>query len=334
MQEDNLGLAPEPEIPVTILTGFLGAGKTTLLNRILSEDHKYKIAVIENEFGEEGIDNELLVHNGKEQIVQMNNGCICCTIRGDLSRILTDLRIRRDKGEIDFNYVVIETTGVANPGPVCQTFFMDDAVACFYRLDGVVTIVDVKHGMQTLDEQPEAKDQVGFADRIFISKTDLVKPEDVEKLKERLIAINPRCPIEPVNMGNLPVEKVLNICGFNMNDVLDIDPTFLTGVHHHHHDDVSAFVFESDRPFDAPRFDQYIQSLVAVYGQNMLRYKGVLYFKQTDRRCVLQGVHMVCSADVLGTWGDKKPANKIVIIGKNLPQKAILEGFATCLSEE
>lgn len=264
----------------------------------------------------------------------MNNGCICCTIRGDLSRILTDLRIRRDKGEIDFNYVVIETTGVANPGPVCQTFFMDDAVACFYRLDGVVTIVDAKHGMQTLDEQPEAKDQVGFADRIFISKTDLVKPEDVEKLKERLIAINPRCPIEPVNMGNLPVEKVLNICGFNMNDVLDIDPTFLTGVHHHHHDDVSAFVFESDRPFDAPRFDQYIQSLVAVYGQNMLRYKGVLYFKQTDRRCVLQGVHMVCSADVLGTWGDKKPANKIVIIGKNLPQKAILEGFATCLSEE
>ena len=211
---------------------------------------------------------------------------------------------------------------------------MDDAVACFYRLDGVVTIVDAKHGMQTLDEQPEAKDQVGFADRIFISKTDLVKPEDVEKLKERLIAINPRCPIEPVNMGNLPVEKVLNICGFNMNDVLDIDPTFLTGVHHHHHDDVSAFVFESDRPFDAPRFDQYIQSLVAVYGQNMLRYKGVLYFKQTDRRCVLQCVHMVCSADVLGTWGDKKPANKIVIIGKNLPQKAILEGFATCLSEE
>ena len=211
MQEDNLGLAPEPEIPVTILTGFLGAGKTTLLNRILSEDHYHKIAVIENEFGEEGIDNELLVQNDKEQIVQMNNGCICCTIRGDLSRILTNLRLRRDRGEIDFDRVVIETTGVADPGPVCQTFFTDAALACFYRLHGGVTLVDAKYGKKTLDEQPEAKDQVGFADRIFVSKTDLVTPQEYEQLKARLISINPRAPIEAVHMGQVAVDKVLHI---------------------------------------------------------------------------------------------------------------------------
>ncbi len=335
MQNEPMGQMPEPEIPVTILTGFLGAGKTTLLNRILTEDHQHKIAVIENEFGEEGIDNELLVHTSKEQIVSMNNGCICCTIRGDLSRILTDLRLRRDKGEIDFDYVVIETTGVANPGPVCQTFFMDDAVAAYFRLDGVVTIVDAKHGEETLDKQPESKDQIGFADRIFVSKTDLVTEEEFQKLRERIVAINPRAPIEKVNMGNVPVEKVLNLCGFNINDVLDIDPAFFTGAHRHHHDEgVAAFVFESDKPFNAPRFEQYLQSLVSVYGQDMLRYKGVIYFAETDQRWVLQGVHMVCSADPVGLWGDgKKPQNKIVIIGRKLPQKAILEGFETCLTE-
>ena len=334
MQDQNYNMPAEPDIPVTILTGFLGSGKTTLLNRILTEDHKHKIAVIENEFGEEGIDNELLVQSNKEQIVQMNNGCICCTIRGDLSRILTDLRHRRDKGEIDFDRVIIETTGVANPGPVCQTFFMDDVVAEFFRLDGVVTVVDALHGSSTLDEQPEAKDQVGFADRIFISKKDLVSEEQYDALRKRLVAINPRAPIEAVHMGEVAVEKVLDLYGFNMNDVLDLDPDFLTGVHHHHHnEDVSAFVFESDRPFDAARFEQYLQSLVAVYGQDMLRYKGVIYVAGLDRRAVIQGVHMVFSADVLGPWGERTPRNKIVIIGRNLPQEAILKGFGTCLAD-
>ncbi len=326
---------PEPDIPVTVLTGFLGAGKTTLLNRILQENHNHKIAVIENEFGQEDIDSDLLVQSKAEQIVTMNNGCICCTIRGDLSRILTDLRIKRDRGEISFDRVVIETTGVANPGPVCQTFFMDDAVAAFYRLDGVVTLVDAKHANDTLDKEPEAKDQVAFADKIFISKKDLVSDEEYEDLKARLIAINPRAAIEPVHMGEVAVDKVLDIYGFNMNDILDVDPAFLTGAHHHRHheDDVSAFLFTSDKPFDAPRFEQYIQSLVAVYGQDMLRYKGVLYLKGTDRRCVIQGVHMIFSADVLGPWGDKKPENRIVIIGRKLPKEAILKGFETCLIE-
>lgn len=323
----------EEMIPVTILTGFLGAGKTTLLNRILSENHGQKIAVIENEFGEEGIDNELLVQNDKEQIVSMNNGCICCTIRGDLSRILTDLRLKRAKGEIRFDRVVIETTGVANPGPVCQTFFMDDVIACYFRLDGVVTIVDAKHGEKTLDEQSEAKDQVGFADRIFVSKTDLVTPEDFESLKERLLHINPRAPIEAVHMGNVAVEKVLDIYGFNMNDVLEIDPQFFSAVHpHRHNDEVHAFVFASDKPFHPLRFEQYVQSLVSVYGQDMLRYKGVLFFRETPQRLVFQGVHMVFSADAVGLWGERKPENKIVIIGRNLPEAAIIKGFTSCLA--
>lgn len=335
MQEDmeDIEMQEEPMIPVTILTGFLGAGKTTLLNRILSEDHNHKIAVIENEFGEEGVDNELLVQEGREQIVQMNNGCLCCTIRGDLSRILSDLRIRRSKGEIHFDRVVIETTGVANPGPVCQTFFMDDAVAAFYRLDGVVTIVDAKHGGATLDSQPEAADQVGFADRIFISKKDLVTDEEYESLRARLVAINPRAQIEAVHMGNVDVDKVLDIYGFNMNDVLDIDPDFLTGVHKHsHNEDVAAFVFESDRPFDAGRFEQYLQSLVSVYGMDMLRYKGILYVKGLEQRVAFQGVHMIFSADPLGTWAGREPHNKIVIIGRKLPQEAIRKGFETCLA--
>ena len=292
------------------------------------------MAVIENEFGEEDIDSELLVQSGAEQIVTMNNGCICCTIRGDLSRILTNLRIKRDKGEIDFDYVVIETTGVANPGPVCQTFFMDDAVAAFFRLDGVVTIVDAKHGDATLNEQEVAKDQVAFADRIFISKRDLVTQEEYEALRQRLVAMNPRATIEAADMGNVPVEKVLDLNGFNMNDILDVDPGFLTGAHHHHHgEDVSAFMFTSSRPFDVPRFEQYIQSLISVYGQDMLRYKGILYMKGTDRRCVFQGVHMMFGADVLGPWGDQTPETKIVIIGRNLPQKAIITGFETCLTD-
>lgn len=323
----------EPDIAVTVLTGFLGAGKTTLLNRILNENHGHKIAVIENEFGQEDIDSSLLVQSQAEQIVTMNNGCICCSIRGDLSRILTDLRHKRERGELQFDRVIIETTGVANPGPVCQTFFMDDAVAAFYRLDGVVTVVDAVHGQKTLDEEPLTKDQVAFADRIIISKADLSTPEAVADLRERLVAMNPRAQIECANMGDVPVDHVLNLYGFNMNDILDVDPTFLTGAHHHtHNDDVQAFVFHSDRPFNAPRFEQYIQSLVSVYGNDMLRYKGVLYFAETDRRCVFQGVHMIFSADVLGPWGERKPENKIVVIGRKLPKEAILKGFETCLA--
>lgn len=280
-----------PDIPVTILTGFLGAGKTTLLNRILNENHNYKIAIIENEFGKENIDTDLLVQSDREQIVNMNNGCVCCTIRGDLSRVLTDLRIRRQKGEIAFDYVVIETSGVANPGPVAQTFFMDDAVATFFRLDGVVTVVDCKHGGETLDTEAAARDQVGFADRILLSKTDLCDEQDITALEQRLRSMNARAPIKRVNMGDCPVDEVLNITGFNMNDVLDVDPAFFNNDHHmhHHNDDIHSFVYESERPFDPMKLERYIASLTSVYGQDMLRYKGVLYLEGTDRRVVFQG---------------------------------------------
>ncbi|WP_417221289.1 CobW family GTP-binding protein, partial [Sutterella wadsworthensis] len=230
----NVEEPQEPEIPVTILTGFLGAGKTTLLNRILKENHNHKIAIIENEFGTENVDNDLLVTENNEQIVSMNNGCVCCTIRGDLSRILTKLRLQRDKGEIDFDYIVLETSGVANPGPVAQTFFMDDAIAPFFRLDGVVTVVDAKYGPKTLDDEAAARDQVGFADRILVSKCDLVTPEELAELEARLRSMNARAPIRRVDMGNCPVDVVLDIAGFNMNDVLDVDPNFFVNDHHLH----------------------------------------------------------------------------------------------------
>ena len=215
-------------IPVTILTGFLGSGKTTLLNRILQQPHGHRIAVIENEFGEAGIDNELLVQDRDEQIIEMNNGCICCTVRGDLIRILNDLRGRRESGDLKFDRVVIETTGLADPGPVAQTFFLDDEIAEYYLLDAVITVVDAKHGDKQLDEHKEAVEQVGFADRILLSKVDVTPEAEREKLRQRLVRINPRAPIKPVNFGNADIADILDIRGFNLNAILEIDPEFLT----------------------------------------------------------------------------------------------------------
>jgi G3E family GTPase len=354
----------EPHVPVTVLTGFLGAGKTTLLNRLLQEQHGHRIAVIENEFGPEGIDNELLVTDTQEQIVEMNNGCICCTVRGDLARILGDLKSKREAGTLEFERVVIETTGMANPGPVTQTFFMDDDISGYYLLDAVVTVVDAKHGHATLDRQPEAQNQVGFADRILLTKTDLVDGDEAASLRERLMRMNPRAPIVPVHMGRIAVDEVLDIRGFNLNAVLEIDPEFLAAEHpdaqrahghghdhghdhdphhahqgaghehrHHHDDAIKAFVFQSQRPFDAARFEEYLGTLTQVYGQDMLRYKGVLFIDGTPRRMVFQGVHMMMGADVGRPWGkDERPGSKIVFIGRNLPQEAIVKGLEACLA--
>src|SRR4030088_900059 len=278
MQQENM-------VPVTILTGFLGAGKTTLLNRILKEDHGRRIAVIENEFGEVGGDSEI-IEKSDEQIVEMNNGCICCTVRGDLIRILGTLKEKRDKGALKFDRVVIETTGMADPGPVAQTFFTDEEIGNYYLLDSILTVVDAKHAPQQLDEFHEAQEQVGFADRILLSKTDLFSENEIENLSKRLKKMNPRAPIKKVDFGNAPIDEVLDIRGFNLNAILELDPEFLTDIQHEHHDEVESFVFKSDKPFDGDKLEQFLSGMIQVYGPDLLRYKGVLWMKGNARRVV------------------------------------------------
>ncbi len=352
-------------IPTTILTGFLGAGKTTLLNRILQEDHGYKIAVIENEFGQENIDNEILVQNSNEQIVEMNNGCICCTVRGDLIVALTNLAKKREEGSLQFDHVVIETTGLANPGPVAQTFFIDEEVGAHFLLDAVITVVDARHAMQQLDEHEEAQRQVGFADKLMMSKTDLVDADQIEALSMRLKRINPRAPITHVHFGRSAISEVLDLKGFNLNAKLEIDPDFLAEAehehehehhhdhdhdhtcsescahgdehahhhHHHHHlDEIAAFVFKSDRPFDVAKLDEFLGGLVQVYGPTMLRYKGVLWMDGADRKVVFQGVHQLMGSDLGAKWQDgEQRGSKMVFIGKNLPKDIFIRGLEQCL---
>jgi G3E family GTPase len=342
-------------IPVTILTGFLGSGKTTLLKRVLSEHHGQKIAVIENEFGEENIDNEILVADTQEQIIQMNNGCVCCTIREDLRSTLADLAEKRRKGELDFERVVIETTGLADPGPVAQTFFMDDEIAGSYLLDSVLTLVDAKHASAQLDARQEARRQIGFADQIFISKTDLVAQAEVDALMHRLKHMNPRAPQQAVHFGKVPIKDVFDLKGFNLNTKLEIDPEFLNAdgghghdhdhdhdhvhdehcdhPHHHaHDDDVKSFVFRADRAFNPAKLEDFLGAIVQVYGPKMLRYKGVLHMQGSDRKVVFQGVHQLMGSDLGPKWapGERK-GSKMVFIGIDLPRDILLQGLEQCL---
>ena len=340
-----------PLIPATILTGFLGSGKTTLLKRVLNEAHGSRIAVIENEFGEENIDNDILVQDSEQQIVQMSNGCICCTIREDLRATLADLAARRRKGELMFDRVMIETTGVADPGPVAQTFFMDDEVASQYLLDSVLTLVDAKHAQQQLDSRLEAQRQVGFADQIFISKADLVNADDVAALQHRLAHMNPRAKQSVVHFGEVPLNQVLDLRGFNLNAKLDIDPEFLKADdhdhdhhdhahgehcdhphHHHHDDDVKSFVFRSDKAFDPAKLEDFLGAIVQIYGPRMLRYKGVLNMKGIDRKVVFQGVHQLMGSDLAAPWGNEPRQSKLVFIGIDLPRDVILQGLEQALT--
>ena len=323
--------ADDKMVPVTILTGFLGSGKTTLLNRILKEDHGHRIAVIENEFGEVGVDNEI-IETGDEQIVEMNNGCICCTVRGDLIRILGDLKSKRDTGALKFDRVVIETTGMADPGPVAQTFFTDEEIGNYYLLDSIITLVDAKHAPKQLDDFHEAQEQVGFADRILLSKTDLAKEEETELLIKRIKRMNPRAPIKKVHFGDTPLEEVLDIRGFNLNAILELDPEFLADSHHDHHDQVESFVFRSEKPFDGEKLEQFLSGMIQVYGPDLLRYKGVLWMKGNPRRVVFQGVHMMMGGDLAKPWtkGEKK-GSVMIFIGKKLPRDLFLAGMEQCL---
>jgi G3E family GTPase len=324
---------PSPLVPVTILTGFLGSGKTTLLNRILREPHGLRIAVIENEFGEAGIDNELLVQDSDEQIVEMNNGCICCTVRGDLVRILGELAVRRRAGELHFDRVVIETTGLADPAPVAQTFFVDDEVSMAYSLDGIVTMVDAHHAGQQLQQHHEAQEQVGFADRILLTKTDLVSAEQLQALRRRLVQMNPRARLGVARRGVADLEDLLDIRGFDLDAILRIEPDFLSDVAHEHDDDVSACVFRETRALDLDRVEDFLGGVVQVYGPQLLRYKGVLHIRGQTRRVVFQGVHMLMGSELASPWkpGEAR-ASRMVFIGKDLPRDVLLDGMAQCVA--
>ena len=355
-------------IPVTILTGFLGSGKTTLLKRVLTETHGQKIAVIENEFGEENIDNEILVNDTEENIIQMNNGCICCSIREDLRETLQLLAAKKRKGLLDFERVVIETTGLADPGPVAQTFFMDEEIAENYLLDSILTLVDAKHAQTQLDERQEARRQVGFADQIFLSKTDLVSADELDALQHRLTHMNPRAPQKAVHFGEVAIADVFDLRGFNLNAKLDIDPDFLkaddhadhdhehghdhehdhvhgehcnhpshahgsAGHHHHHDDDVKSFVFRSDKPFSPAKLEDFLGAVVNIYGPRMLRYKGVLNMEGTDRKVIFQGVHQLMGSDLGLPWAEgEERTSKMVFIGIDLPKDIFMQGLEQCLA--
>ena len=345
-------------IPATILTGFLGAGKTTLLKRILTEAHGQKIAVIENEFGEENIDSDILVTESKEQIIQMSNGCVCCTIREDLREALQLLAAKKRQGLLDFDRVVIETTGLADPGPVAQTFFMDDEIAESYLLDSILTLVDAKHAPQQLNDRQEARRQVGFADQIFISKSELVSAEETEALMHRLKHMNPRAPQQKAHFGDVPLKDIFDLRGFNLNAKLDIDPDFLKeeeahdhgdhahgehcdhpshaneghGHHHHHDDDVKSFVYKADRAFDPAKLEDFLGAIVNIYGPRMLRYKGVLNMKGTERKVIFQGVHQLMGSDLGPEWGkDEARQSRMVFIGIELPREILEQGLEQCL---
>jgi G3E family GTPase len=349
------------KVPVTVLTGYLGAGKTTLLNRILSEPHGKKYAVIVNEFGEIGIDNDLVV-GADEEVFEMNNGCICCTVRGDLVRILDGLMRRKGK----FDAVIVETTGLADPAPVAQTFFVDENVGRKTRLDAVVTVADAKWLSNRLKDAPEAKNQIAFADVILINKTDLVSPEELREVEGRIRGINPYAKVHRTERAQIPLNEVLGRNAFDLDRILNIEPDFLQTEdeddHHHgdghehghgdghdhdhhehthghgqlkhyHDEEMQSVSLRSERPLDPDKFFPWVQNLVQTEGPNILRCKGILSFKNDDDRFVFQGVHMILDGNHQRPWNkDEKRDSRIVFIGRNLPEETIRKGFESCIA--
>ena len=343
------------KIPVTVLTGYLGAGKTTLLNRILSEPHGQKYAVIVNEFGEIGIDSDLVV-GVDEEVFEMNNGCICCTVRGDLIRIIQGLMRRKGK----FDAIIVETTGLADPAPVAQTFFVDEEIGRKARLDAVVTVADARWLRDRLRDAPEAKNQIAFADVILINKTDLVSEDDLREITARIHAINPYARLHPTERCAVPLPEVLDRRAFDLERILEVEPEFLKAGDYHHHDhdhdhhhdhghghdhhdhgglkhyhdeDMQSLSLASDKPLDPEKFFPWIQNLVAQEGQNILRSKGILSFKDDPKRFAFQGVHMMLDGDHQRPWrDDEKRQSRLVFIGRELPQKLIRDGFEECVA--
>jgi len=332
------------KIPVTVLTGYLGAGKTTLLNRILSEDHGHKFAVIVNEFGEIGIDNDLIV-GADEEVFEMNNGCICCTVRGDLIRIIEGLMRRKGK----FDAIIVETTGLADPAPVAQTFFVDQDVQDQARLDAVVTVADAKWLADRLRDAPEAKNQIAFADVIILNKMDLVTPEELREVEARIRAINPYAKLHKTSRCAVPLDAVLGRNAFDLDRILEIEPSFLEvddhdhdhhdhghdhahhGLKHYHDEEMQSFSFLIDGEVDPARFMPWINLIVQREGPSILRSKGILAFKGEDKRFVFQGVHMILDGDLQREWRpDEKRVSKIVFIGRNLKEDDLRSGFMAC----
>ncbi|MFG1417653.1 GTP-binding protein [Xanthobacter sp. V0B-10] len=348
------GKTSADKIPVTVLTGYLGAGKTTLLNRILSQPHGKKFAVIVNEFGEIGIDNDLVV-GADEEVFEMNNGCVCCTVRGDLIRVIDGL-LRR-KG--DFDGIIIETTGLADPAPVAQTFFVDEEVQAKTRLDAVVTVADAKWLSDRLKDAPEAKNQVAFADVILLNKTDLVSPAELNEVEARIRGINPYAKLHRTQKSQIDIAKVLNQGAFDLDRILEIEPAFLEEDEHehHHHDhehgpdcgcghdhehhhhglhavhdnEIQSVSFSTEKPLNPERFFPWVQQLVATEGPNILRSKGILSFKDDPDRFVFQGVHMILDGDHQRPWkADEKRVSRIVFIGRKLDEEWLRNGFLSC----
>ena len=346
-------MAEASKIPVTVLTGYLGAGKTTLLNRILSENHGKKYAVIVNEFGEIGIDNDLII-GADEEVFEMNNGCVCCTVRGDLVRILDGLMKRKGK----FDAIIVETTGLADPAPVAQTFFVDEDVQKNARLDAVVTVADAKWLSDRLKDAPEAKNQIAFADVIVLNKIDLVSKAELAEVEARIRAINPYARLHRTERCKVKLSDVLERGAFDLDRILDIEPDFLEagdehdhdhhhghdhdhdhgqghghGLKHYHDEDMQSISLRSDKPLNADKFFPWVQDLVQKEGPNILRCKGILAFKDDDARFVLQGVHMILDGDHQRPWKDgEKRDSRMVFIGRNLPGKMIAEGFESCIA--
>jgi len=341
------------KIPVTVLTGYLGAGKTTLLNRILSEPHGKKYAVIVNEFGEIGIDNDLIV-GADEEVFEMNNGCICCTVRGDLIRIIDGLMRRKGK----FDAIIVETTGLADPAPVAQTFFVDDAVGQKTKLDAVVTVADAKWLKDRLKDAPEAKNQIAFADVILINKTDLVSEPELREVEARIRGINPYAKLHRTLRSAIPLDEVLGRNAFDLDRILDIEPQFLEaddhdhdhdhdhhhdhsdhhhhdhgGLKHYHDEDMQSLSLKTDKPLSADKFFPWMQELVAKDGPAILRLKGILAFKDDPERFVLQGVHMILDGDHQRPWREgEKRESRLVFIGRQLPEEKIRQGFESCIA--